>query len=130
MKILTLFFILLLSNIHLQASTAREYTVGVESIPFLPYSNVENDHYNGFFKNLLDEFAKKEKITFKYIPLPLNRLYSQFLMHKLDFKIPASPLWQKNKKKDIKIYYSSPVISYVDGVMVKKTVTNIKQIKT
>ena len=103
---------------------SKTYTVGVEKIPYLPYSDVKNGEYVGKFKQLLDEFSKKEKIEIKYVPRPISRLHLDFMNQDLDFKIPANPLWKKKVKEErnIKILYSDPIFKFTDGVMVKRSI--------
>ena len=99
---------------------AKTYTVGVEDHPFLPFSQVENKKYQGVFKDILESFSRNNDVKFKYVPLPLNRLYSEFYDGKIDFKVPANAYWQSDTKKSLalKIHYSQPLVAYTDGVMV------------
>ena len=96
------------------------FLVGVESVPFLPFSNIEKGEYQGVLKEILLEFGKSQGIMFKFIPLPITRLYADFYNGRIDFKLPANPYWQKDikEKRRLSIHYSNPVVSYTDGVMV------------
>jgi hypothetical protein len=120
MKLLFIFTLSLFTT-PFALSQSKIYTVGVEGIPFLPYSNYENKNYTGILKEISEEFAKKEGIQFKYIPLPITRLYSNFYSGKIDFKLPANKLWQPDvkMKKNLNIIYSDPIVEFIDGVMIK-----------
>ncbi|NES81748.1 MAG: hypothetical protein F6K10_10275, partial [Moorea sp. SIO2B7] len=36
----------------------------------------------------------------------------------VDFKYPDNEIWSAELKRDINIYYSAPVVEYIDGVSV------------
>ena len=103
------------------STTTKVYTVGVEAIPFMPYSEVVNKKYRGILRDILDSFAEKQGISFKYKPLPIKRLYTDFYNKKLDFKLPANEYWQKGikQKRKLTIRYSKPLVYFLDGLMVK-----------
>jgi hypothetical protein len=101
------------------SSAKTEYTVGVQGLTYKPYSYISSGEYRGIFRDLLDQFAAENNITFKYVAFPIPRLYIEFYNDKLDFKLPANPYWQADikKQKNFKIYYSKPIYQYTDGVM-------------
>lgn len=103
-------------------SQKKMYTVGVEAIPFMPYSDIKDGEYFGVFRNILDSFASENQIKFTYLPLPVARLYADFYNGDIDFKVPANEYWQSEakKKKKIDIFYSDPIATFCDGVMVKE----------
>lgn len=109
-------------------AASQTYTVGVEEIPFLPFSNVNHRKYQGFFKEVMESFTKEIGVQIKFRPLPLNRLYAQFYAGRLDFKLPANSYWQKDikEKNGLQIVYSDGIVSYIDGVMVHKDDQNIQ----
>lgn len=96
----------------------KQYIVGVENIDYLPHYTGEHNQYTGFSRELFDAFARKKGYHFIYKPLPLKRLFSEFLDGQTDFKYPDNPDWSANLKKDKNIHYSTPVVSSVTGVMV------------
>ena len=112
----------------LRVGLAKEsiYTVGVENLPFLPYSQVKDKQYIGILREILDEFGQQENITFRYEALPITRLYARFFAGKIDFKMPANKYWQKSikDKRNLLISYSSPLVHFLDGVMVQKPNAN------
>ncbi len=92
--------------------------VGVENIRYYPHYSYEHGIYKGFAKKLIDAFSQKNKYTLKYKALPLNRLFLSFTEGAVDFKYPSSPFWMTDEKKEFQIFYSNPVVQYIDGVMV------------
>ncbi len=99
---------------------------------YLPYSVSENGKYSGFNRQVLDAFAKTYGYQFEYKAMPVARLNYQFLtVQDLDFRFPENPNWSEDLKQDLQLYYSEPVVSYIDGVMVSKerSKINISQLK-
>lgn len=95
-------------------------TVGVESIDYPPYGSFRNGDYEGFARDLLDAFAIEYGYTMDYEPLPVKRLYQEFLETRtLDLKFPDSPDWHPGRRKGLDIAYSAPVCLYTDGILVK-----------
>ena len=113
---------------------AREFIVGVQDFEnYLPYSAYRDGQYQGFNRELLDLFATKYGYKFSYKPLPLKRLYYEFLTGRVDLKYPDNPYWSSDSKQGKVIAYSAPVIDYIDGVMVLernlgKGVKNLKRL--
>ena len=58
--------------------TNKVFTVGVEDLPFLPFSDCKKGEYTWVFKDALMRFSKEQGIRLKFVPLPLNRLYASF----------------------------------------------------
>ena len=97
---------------------AVDHVVGVESQSYRPFYWTENGQYHSPAREILDEFARQARINFIYRPLPVNRLYREFLSGQLDFKFPDNPQWKIEEKKGRSIIYSDSVVEYIDGVMV------------
>ena len=99
---------------------ARSLTVGVEDLTFAPYGTARNGEYEGFARDLLDAFAEQYGHQLTYVPLPVKRLYQEFLETRtLDLKFPDSEQWHPSKRKGMNILYSDPVCRYTDGIMVR-----------
>ncbi|NIB40949.1 transporter substrate-binding domain-containing protein [Pseudomaricurvus alkylphenolicus] len=96
------------------------FVFGVEDLDYLPhYGYAEGKDYGGFSRAVFDRFADWAGITISYRPLPIKRLYKEFLFEdELDFKYPDHPQWQSELKDELRIHYSRSVVSYVDGIMV------------
>ncbi len=107
--------LLLITNL---AAAPREFMVGVEAQPYHPYYSVVNGEYASFARELLDAFAAARGYQFNYVPLPVKRLYGNFLAGKLDFKFPDHPQWHKELKQPFDIHYSDPVVPFIDGLLV------------
>lgn len=115
---------------------AKSYTVGVQNFTeYMPYSQYYDGKYSGFNRDLLDAFAESYGFTFIYEAAPPKRLQQMLLLGKVDFKYPDNVYWGPDSKKDKMIYYSQPVVRYVDGVIVLssnlgKGVENLKTLGT
>ncbi len=111
---------------------AQSLVVGVERLQYQPYYYVVDDEYQGFARELLDMFAHVSGHEFKYRILPVKRLYDEFFHEEIDLKFPDNPHWQPDKRKDMDISYSDPVVEFADGLMVLSTreAGNLKDIKT
>ncbi|WP_445945097.1 hypothetical protein [Shewanella sp.] len=97
---------------------AREFVIGVEDIEYYPIYAKRDGDYAGFARELFDAFGAANGHSFQYKPLPIKRLFSDFLGNKLDFKFPDSPYWQTDMKADKNVIYSASVLEYIDGVLV------------
>ncbi len=110
-------FIVLFTVSIISHAKAEEYIVGVEDIEYYPHYDFTNGN-KGVSKEILDLFAQSRGYYFKYRPLPVKRLYSEFVSLELDFKYPDHPMWQKDVKKNAVVSYSSPVVNIFAGTMV------------
>lgn len=115
-KIFKLFLVVIFVGTFLNA---KEYVIGVENIKYYPHYSVEKGEYVGYAREVFDLFASKKGYKFTYKPLPIKRLFNDFLNGSLDFKYPDNPYWQKGLKEGKNVLYSKSVTEYIDGVMVK-----------
>lgn len=97
---------------------AETFVVGVENIDYYPFYSGVDGQYKGFARDVIDAFAKSKGYTIKYQPLPIKRLYKDFFSGNVDFKFPDNSFWSADQRKGKDITYSSPVVGYIDGVMV------------
>lgn len=107
-----------LSSLSLAASD-KTYTIGVEDLDYYPAYKVENGNYSGYARELLDAFAKDRGYRFDYKPLPVNRLFAGFFQGQFDFKFPDNPSWQKDQRAGKNVAYSTSVVAYIDGALVR-----------
>lgn len=97
---------------------AETYVVAVEAIDYFPHYRGTSIDYTGIARDVLDAFAAAEGHRFTYHPLPVRRLFADFLGGKHDFKYPDNPMWSAGKREGIDIAYSGPVVPYQDGISV------------
>jgi len=105
--------------VNLNSQTKKEYIIGVENIKYYPLYNWDGKEWTGYAREVFDRFALKKGYTFKYIALPVARLFNDFVVSQtVDFKFPDNPYWSADLKKDKKVVYSKSVVEYIDGVFV------------
>lgn len=102
---------------------AAAYTLGSEAIGYYPHYGWQTPNggdFQGFARDLFDEFARQAGLQLHYEMLPVKRLYQQFLSDQdLDFKYPDAPEWQQQRRGKQTIHYSDTVTFYVDGVITR-----------
>ncbi|MCG2584497.1 ABC transporter substrate-binding protein [Massilia sp. TS11] len=98
----------------------RVFQVGVENLQYAPlHSTSATGDYTGYARDVLDAFAQEYGYTFRYVPLPVERLFRDFLRaDALDFKYPDNPAWQTGLKKGLHLTYSLPIVPSYEGLMV------------
>ena len=101
------------------AAPAKTFTIGVEDLDYYPVYAIQNGNYTGYARELLDAFAKDRGYRFEYKPLPVNRLFASFFQGQLDFKFPDNPYWQKEQRAGKNIAYSTAMVNYIDGALVR-----------
>lgn len=99
---------------------AAELVLGVEEDNYEPLYSVRDKQYSGFSRELLDEFARTYRHRFTYVPLPVARLFNEFLDRRtVDLKFPDNPNWHPERKQDIPIVYSNPALLITEGLVVQ-----------
>jgi polar amino acid transport system substrate-binding protein len=103
-----------------QDESGKLYTVGVEDLHYYPLHTTGRELvFDGYAREVLDAFAQQQGIRFRYLPLPINRLYVAFLKEQvLDFKYPDNPRWKPELRAAVKISYSLPLVVSEEGAMV------------
>ncbi len=115
--LICLLWVFMAGSVLAQEKTA--FIVGVENIEYYPMYAFRDGEYVGYAREVLDAFANDQGYTFEYKPFPLLRLFKKFLEEQtVDFKYPDNQYWQADMRKGKNVYYSEPVVGYVDGVMV------------
>lgn len=117
------FLLLVLASFSCRAEVL---VIGVEDTRYLPHYGVVDGEYQGLGRVVLDAFFASRGQAVRYRPLPVNRLYRNFLAGELDFKYPANPLWKAELKSDTPIVYSVPVVEFMDAVSVLPEHRNLK----
>lgn len=92
---------------------------GVEITNYSPYYFLdEQNNYQGAAREILDLFAKHINKSTSYTPMPVARLFNQFLNSEIDLKFPSNPLWSDGLKESINIFYSKPLFNIKETVLV------------
>lgn len=97
---------------------AKELVIGVEGIEYFPIYAKKDGEYKGFAREFFDAFATYSGHTITYKPMPIKRLYHEFLNGRVDLKFPDSAYWKSDEKKGKNVLYSANILDYIDGVMV------------
>ena len=95
----------------------KTLVIGVENLAFQPHYGTLHGEYTGYFRDLMDAFAKKEGLKVVYKPMDIDDLYASFFKGQVDFKYPDDAAWRSDARKGIKITYSKPSVAYVDGTL-------------
>jgi ABC-type amino acid transport substrate-binding protein len=125
----------LLATLASASVWSGNFTVGVEATEYLPISKGDGGSYSGYARDLLDAFAAKSGHTFTYKPLPVVRLFDEFVVQKsVDLKFPDNPYWAADAKKGVNIAYSKGLIAVTEGLMVlpanKGKLANVSKMAT
>lgn len=97
--------------------------VGVPETDAYPLFRAKNGDYQGFCREALDLFAKEYGYSFTYSALPIKRLFLYLGNGKVSIKFPDDPLLQPEGKLGKGIYYSKPLITVYQGLLILKTHT-------
>ena len=109
----------LMAGLLSTSAWAGNFTVGVEGTDYMPISKGDGGSYAGYAKDLLDAFGAKYGHTFTSKPMPVARLWDEFLVQKsLDLKFPDNAHWNGDSKKGLKITYSTGLVAVTEGLMV------------
>ena len=99
---------------------AEKLVVGVPESNMYPLYQGKGDMYKGFCRDVLDLFAKEYGYSFEYRPLPIKRLFLYLKQGKVDIKFPDDPELQPPSEGVVQIFYSKPVVTVTQGVMIPK----------
>jgi polar amino acid transport system substrate-binding protein len=97
---------------------ADDLIIGVENIDYFPIYQYSNGQYSGAASDILNKFAQLNNHTLTYKSYPIARLNKYYINGKVDFRFPDNGYWIQEQKKGHDIKYSTPVIDFIDGVMV------------
>lgn len=107
------------------AAADKIFTIGVEDLDYYPAYKVQNGNYTGYARELLDAFAKERNYRFEYKPFPVSRLFANFFQGQVDLKFPDNPSWQKDQRAGKNITYSTAVMTYIDGALVRPEMKDV-----
>ncbi|MBI2241152.1 MAG: transporter substrate-binding domain-containing protein [Magnetospirillum gryphiswaldense] len=97
----------------------RELVIGVEDLEYYPLYAMRDGEYVGAMREIVDAFARAKGYKVTYRPLPIKRLYAELVGGGIDLKMPDNPNWGTDVKAGLKVAYSKPMVSYIDGVLVR-----------
>lgn len=114
---------------------ADTLVIGVEDINYLPIYQYSNGEYTGAASEILTKFATLNNHTITYKEFPVTRLNKYYLNGTVDFRFPDNGYWIQDQKAGYDIKYSTPVIDFIDGVMITpankdKGIANLKTLGT
>lgn len=111
-----IFFLVIFS---IYSSFVTALTVGVETTDYAPYFYLDQEKkYQGAAREIIDLFAQSQKIELDYHPMPVPRLFNEFVKGQVDLKFPDNPLWSASLQSDIKVYYSVPVLDVKEALII------------
>lgn len=109
---------LLLVMFFTSSSRAESYVIGIEHINYYPHYDFSQRQQRGYFVDLIKLFSEKSGHQFKFMPLPVKRLY-QSATSDIDFIYPDNPLWKQYQEPGIQKAFSEPVIFTLGSTLVK-----------
>lgn len=111
----------LLVIISFFTASASALTIGVEKTDYTPYFHLDNEHnFQGAAREIFDLFSKSQKLNLSYQPMPVPRLFNEFVKGSVDLKFPDNPLWSASLKSDIQVHYSEPVLAVRETLIILK----------
>ena len=111
-----LFAVLLIMSIASFAHAEKlVYRVGVENLSYYPLMDFNDEDKNSILKQIMNDFADAEGITFEFIPLPIQRFYTWYDEGAIDFRLPDNPSW--TSENDPSLEYSDPIITLCADVV-------------
>jgi len=116
--LLLILFLIPLSNLN--SREQQTYLIGVEEINYSPYYSVKDGNWSGYIRDIFDLFEQKSGLKFNYLALPIKRLHDGYLNKEIDLLYPDNPDWIIELKKNRTITYSKPIVTVIDGIIVKK----------
>lgn len=119
MKRLLLAFAVMAGLFGPAQAAQRELVVGVEDLEYYPLYAMRDGEYVGAMREIFDAFARAKGYKVTYRPLPIKRLYAELTGGGIDLKMPDNPNWGTESKAGLKVVYSKPMVSYIDGVLVR-----------
>jgi polar amino acid transport system substrate-binding protein len=102
-------------------TSAQALTLGVEATDYAPYYYLNDEHkYQGAAREIFDLFSKSNDLKINYDPMPVPRLFNEFVNGNVDLKFPDNPLWSASLHSTVKVHYSEPVFNINESLLVLK----------
>ena len=107
------------------ANNRRTLTLAV-SVGYLPYSAFVNNQYVGFDIELLQNFAKQEKVNLKIITIDFSALVAALAAGKVDIIADGICITEERQKQ---IDFSNPYMDFKTAVIALKSSMGEEQIE-
>jgi polar amino acid transport system substrate-binding protein len=109
--------LLVIFSVYCNISTA--FTVGVETTDYAPYFYLDLEQkYQGAAREIIDLFSQSQKLELEYHPMPVPRLFNEFVKGRIDLKFPDNPLWSQSLQSDVFVQYSAPVLAVRETLLI------------
>jgi polar amino acid transport system substrate-binding protein len=96
-------------------------TLGVEETNYAPYYYLNGERqYQGAAREIFDLFSKINNLEIHFNPMPVPRLFNEFVKGGVALKFPDNPLWSASLNSTIKVYYSEAVFNVNESLLVLK----------
>jgi hypothetical protein len=94
-------------------------TLGVETTNYAPYFFLNDEQkYQGAAREIFDLFSEVSDLKINYIPMPIPRLFNEFVKGNVGLKFPDNPLWSASLNATVKVHYSEPVLEITESLLV------------
>lgn len=102
-------------------TSANALTLGVEITDYSPYFYLSDEKkYQGAAREIFDLFSEVSQLKVSYEPMPVPRLFNEFVRGNVDLKFPDNPLWSASLQADIKVHYSNPIFDVNESLLIVK----------
>lgn len=99
---------------------AERYNFAISDLPYYPYFEETTDgEVKGFIPEMVRKFSQDMGLDIKIKFRPVKRYYLELVQGKTDFIIPDTENWSSEVKKGHDVFYSSPFLISIDGLLVK-----------
>jgi polar amino acid transport system substrate-binding protein len=120
MRLLQIVFISLSFSMAMNISV-QALTLGVESTNYAPYYYLNDEKkYQGAARDIFDLFAEVSDVNITFNPMPVPRLFNEFVKGNVELKFPDNPLWSASLRSSVKVHYSEPLFNINESLLVLK----------
>ena len=120
MRLLQIAFISLSFSMAMNMSV-QALTLGVESTNYAPYYYLNDEKkYQGAARDIFDLFAEVSDVKITFNPMPVPRLFNEFVKGNVELKFPDNPLWSASLHSPVKVHYSKPLFNINESLLVLK----------
>lgn len=100
---------------------SQALTLGVEDTNYAPYFYLDNEQkFQGAAREIFDLFSAASDLKISFSPMPVPRLFNEFVKGSVELKFPDNPLWSASLTTTVKVHYSEPVLDITESLLVLK----------